>query len=343
MTTETTDNMDVATTRTAGLTRVLELAPVSALLSALALSDERAHHWLMRARCYLALGSIARARAAYEAASTRGVDVCVELQQLETLVATWLDHPSRLASLFPSLTRCTSPCGLCDLESIVRYDGTYAAERDVQVAWTIFRSSAPFRSSSKPPRAIVVFFHGNAETVDDLQSRAALFHEQQMVLMIVEYRGYGRSSQTPPLLSTLLSDAEPLLLGSALEDAMTAAHLPASLPLVLYGRSLGSHIAIHLAAMARCARCTVCALILEAGIASVRHWTCDSTNAPPEGQPRLPAGIAIGILENCAKLQETTTPLLVIHGDSDIVVPAYQVSLDTQHYLSAPSPHGPLR
>ena len=50
------------------------------------------------------------------------------------------------------------------------------------------------------------------------------------------------------------------------------------LPALLFGRSIGSHVAIHLAALGASSRAArrdpFAALLIESGVASVRHWTC---------------------------------------------------------------------
>eukprot|EP00966_Prymnesium_polylepis_P204568 4739260-Prymnesium_polylepis.1 len=176
--------------------------PVAALVLALALGDDDPHSWLLRARCHLAMGSVAPARHAYASARRRGLrDAEEEARMLEALVAGWFDHPARLAILFPMpvARRAATLAG--------RHDGDYSAAAGVSVAWTIF-------STSSAARGAVVYFHGNGETADDLQLLAPSFDVLGVVLMVVEYRGYGRSPQaSPPLLSTLLTDAEPLVLG----------------------------------------------------------------------------------------------------------------------------------
>ena len=153
--------------------------------------------------------------------------------------------------------------------------------------------------------------------------------------MVVEYRGYGRSPPATPLLSTLLTDAEPFVLGTVLGDALRLASLPPDLPPLLFGRSIGGHVAVHLATLGASraapphARGAFRALILDSAVASVRHWTAMvPEDAPTEGRPPMPAGLhTAGLLENREKLRATATPLLVLHGEEDAIVPPFQAEL----------------
>ena len=75
---------------------------------------------LDEARAHLTLGSIAKSRDAY-----RRAGATAELQLLDTLVANWFDHPTRLAFLFPMPMRCTQcPCKRRELDGGARVDGS---------------------------------------------------------------------------------------------------------------------------------------------------------------------------------------------------------------------------
>ena len=92
------------------------------------------------------------------------------------------------------------------------------------------------------PRAQLIYFYGNGETVtDSLRRMMWLARLGHMNVMCVDYRGYG------------FSDGEPSIQGM-LEDALlvydhAAANRPdANLPILVFGRSLGTAAAHHVAA-----------------------------------------------------------------------------------------------
>ena len=75
-------------------------------------------------------------------------------------------------------------------------------------------------------RGVILYFHGNGEVADDYVDLAPQFHWLGFHLMIVDYRGYGWSSPSTPLMSHLLSDVEPLLLNNAFDSALDKAGVP---------------------------------------------------------------------------------------------------------------------
>ena len=152
--------------------------------------------------------------------------------------------------------------------------------------------------------------------------------------MVPDYRGYGWSGGEP-CLSSLLADAEPLLDSHTLGAAMQWAGVePEARPVVLFGRSLGSNVATHLAAIAP--RGCFAGLILESGIASASAMLSRGAagalslaaagSAGPATAPLAPGGGGrIGILENELKMREArraAEPLPPLPLSSFCVCPA---------------------
>ena len=80
--------------------------------------------------------------------------------------------------------------------------------------------------------------------------------------------------------------------------------------LVLFGRSLGAAVAVEMAA-----RVQSLALILETPFASIRQLARDKL-------PFLPIGPLLKTRYDVAKkIRQISSPLLVLHGDCDEVVP----------------------
>ena len=99
------------------------------------------------------------------------------------------------------------------------------------------------RIRKSAPRPVIVHFHGNAETVADMDGLVALYRGAGCSVLAVDFRGYGWSTGTPSLV-TLTSDAAALM--NHLPRILRDAGLQGA-PCLLAGRSLGSACAIELA------------------------------------------------------------------------------------------------
>lgn len=299
------------------------------------------------ARACLALGSVTLCRQAYHnaaaaaAAATRPEQqsaIDIEQQQLETLIANWIDHPMRLQNLFFRTPRHRTPPSL---PGVSRVDVSVTTN---QLAVSIFCTSSSTSTGEPPPpppRALVYYFHGNGECADDLAQLSPRFHALGLALAVVEMRGYGRRCDETPSLSMLLSDAEHLLSDEARESIFAAAgDLPRTTPILCFGRSIGSHPAVHACAMSvALGRPTWCAgLVLDSAVASVRHWQAEVPNddgGDAAGRPPVPGGMrTVGILENRAKISALAAarlPMLILHGTADQLVPPFQAICLHQH------------
>ena len=158
-----------------------------------------------------------------------------------------------------------------------------------------------FPTSVLPRRGVVLYFHGNR---DNLQRWGAMHQDFTQLgydFFVPDYRGYGKSS----------GDHEE---ARYLEDAELAYHwLRRAYPpedIVLYGRSLGSAMASHLAA-----RVPARMLILETPFDNIRGLLASYVRRQePPFEP-------VFTFPNDENLQRTALPLLIFHGTRDRVVP----------------------
>lgn len=111
----------------------------------------------------------------------------------------------------------------------------------------------PFAGKAK---GTVLFFHGNAGTLDQWGYTYTLLHEAGYHLLIYDYRGYGKSTGYRTQ-ERLYQDAE------AVYDWLRQRETPERI--VLYGRSMGSTFACRVAASRSCRL-----LILETPFSSMR-------------------------------------------------------------------------
>lgn len=151
-------------------------------------------------------------------------------------------------------------------------------------------------------RRTIVHFHTNRETVESISAYAHALRAHGLGVVLVEYRGYGRSPGSPTEPG-LYADAEAVL------DALAARGWGPD-RIVLSGASLGSGVAAEMARRGRGAR-----LVLVSPYTSIPAVVEDAA-------PIVPARFFIDDrFETLAKASAITVPTLIIHGDADEIVP----------------------
>ncbi|MCF8200323.1 MAG: alpha/beta hydrolase [Sulfuritalea sp.] len=150
---------------------------------------------------------------------------------------------------------------------------------------------------------LVLFFHGNAGNIAHRLDYLNMFHSLGLATLIIDYRGYGRSSGSPSEEGTYL-DAE-----AAWRHATKVLDFPAN-RIVLFGESLGGGVAAQLATQHRPA-----ALVLASTFSSVPDMGA-------ELYPLLPVRLLARIRYNTLdRLTQVDCPLLVIHSRNDDIIP----------------------
>jgi pimeloyl-ACP methyl ester carboxylesterase len=166
----------------------------------------------------------------------------------------------------------------------------------------------------------ILFFHGNGEIVSDYDAIGPFYTKFGMNFLVADYRGYGRSTGTPTV-STMLHDSHRVF--EAVKNWLgTAEHTG---PLLVMGRSLGSAVALELAAnhMAE-----IAGLIIESGFATTLPLLM-----------KLGVDVSgLGITEedgfrNVRKISSVNKPTLLIHGQYDEIIPVNSAAI-----LQAQSP-----
>ena len=156
-----------------------------------------------------------------------------------------------------------------------------------------------------PPRdcrPVIVYFHGNGGHIEYRRDRLLSFAQSGYGVLMVEYRGYGGNPGTPSE-SGLLADAAAALdfLGSSGVETDR---------LVLYGESLGSGVAVRLAAQHQ-----IAALILEAPFTSI-------ADVAQFHYPFVPASVLVrDRFDSLSRIAAVRAPILILHGERDRVVP----------------------
>ena len=149
----------------------------------------------------------------------------------------------------------------------------------------------------------VVFFHGNAGNISHRLDTLAILAGLGLNVLMVDYRGYGRSTGTPSEQGTYKDAA-------AAWRYLTTERNIAPNQIVVMGRSLGGSVAIELASTVE-AR----ALIIESSFTSV-------PDLASEIYPWLPVRWLARIhYPNEARIASVQSPVLIVHSPTDEVVP----------------------
>jgi fermentation-respiration switch protein FrsA (DUF1100 family) len=162
----------------------------------------------------------------------------------------------------------------------------------------------------KPPapgKRLIVFFHGNAGHIGHRGFKARALIDLGHGMLLVSWRGFG-GNQGSPSEEGLLADARAAL-------TFASAQGIARRHVVLYGESLGSGMAVQLAAEQAEAGAPVGAVVLEApytSIAEVAQYHYFYVPARYMVADRYDSAARIGAIG---------APLLVIHGERDRTVP----------------------
>lgn len=91
----------------------------------------------------------------------------------------------------------------------------------------------------QPAKGLVIYFHGNADNLQRWGQYAVDFTQLGYEVLMIDYRGYGKSSGRPS--ERALYDDAALIWNWANEKSEHE-------KMVIYGRSLGTAVAVHLAA-----------------------------------------------------------------------------------------------
>jgi fermentation-respiration switch protein FrsA (DUF1100 family) len=153
----------------------------------------------------------------------------------------------------------------------------------------------------KDQKPVILYFHGNSGALRDRVERFKELIGDGIGLVALEYRGYGGNPGSPTERG-LIADAEAAY-------GFAAAHYPLQ-EIVLWGETLGSGIAVALAAEKPVGR-----VILEApftsaaALAALHYWY-------------LPVRLLMkDQFRSDARIGKVTAPLLILHGFHDQVVP----------------------
>jgi uncharacterized protein len=153
----------------------------------------------------------------------------------------------------------------------------------------------------------LLYFHGNGSNLGDLTQIAAIFHQLEVSVLLIDYRGYGKSSPVFPNEARVYQDAE------AAWQYLTQKQKIKPQQIFIYGHSLGGAIAIELASK----HPDIAGLITEGTFTSVKEM---ASLLP--GLKMLPLSwLVTQRFDSITKIKSLETPILILHGAGDRTIP----------------------
>lgn len=149
---------------------------------------------------------------------------------------------------------------------------------------------------------MVLWFHGNMGNIADRVDNAKRLFERELSLFMVDYRGYGKSEGRPSEKG-INEDGQ-----AAYDYLLSRGVAPENL--IVFGRSLGSTVAIYLAGRNKCA-----GVILESAFTNMADMAKQHFPIIPGTggfKLKFPSIDRIGSIDE---------PILFIHGNEDEIVP----------------------
>ena len=206
-----------------------------------------------------------------------------------------LDRPEVLRVLFHPRKDQGNPYSTPDIRII-----------SVEVAPEVEIGGRLYSAGSSSP--LIIFFHGNGEIAADYDDIAQFYRQIGVTLLVWDYRGYGLSTGIPTA-SCLLEDAGILIYKT--EEICRENNLD---PVRIYimGRSLGSAAAIEVVSHSHK---DFSGLIIESGFSDT-FLLLSRLGVKIESAEENLNGFG-----NLIKVAEVEIPTLVIHGESDVLIP----------------------
>ncbi|HNH35586.1 MAG TPA: alpha/beta fold hydrolase [Rhodocyclaceae bacterium] len=154
------------------------------------------------------------------------------------------------------------------------------------------------------PKGLVFYLHGNGGNLAGWFANADFYRDLGYDLFMVDYRGYGKSTGRIESEEQLMADVR------AAWVAVSGNYQGRRI--VVFGRSLGTALAARLAAEVR------------PDLTVLASPYCSMADLARHHYPWVPTALLRYPLSTCEAASRMTTPLLLLHGDRDAVIPASQ-------------------
>jgi uncharacterized protein len=170
------------------------------------------------------------------------------------------------------------------------------------VGWYLAAKGGEGRRGAATSSAALLWFYGNGETIAAIWPIIRDFQPPNAALLVLDYPGYGASGGKA-------SEAGMYEAADLAYEAILARPETDPRRVYVYGRSLGTAAATHLAATRE-----VAGLILESPYTSAKGMAARHYRIVPTALVRLG-------LDNIGRMPRIHCPTLIFHGTADMIVP----------------------
>jgi uncharacterized protein len=175
--------------------------------------------------------------------------------------------------------------------------------------------------AKQPSAKVLLYLHGNGMNIGANIAHANRFYQTGFSVLLIDYRGYGRSDGVFPNEKSVYQDAT-----AAWNYLVQQQKIPPS-QIFLYGHSLGGAIAVDLAVR----HPDTAGLIVESSFTSIQD-----TVSYRKGFEIFPVDLILTQrFESIKKLPQLKMPVLFLHGTADSTVPSF---MSQKLYDAAPEP-----
>ena len=159
-----------------------------------------------------------------------------------------------------------------------------------------------WHAKAAPGQPTILYFHGNAGNLASRAERIRRYISRGYGVLFMSYRGYSGSTGRPSERNNV-ADAQ-LAYNALIADGLAPEEI------IVYGESLGSGVAVQLAASNE-----IAGLVLDAPYTTI-------VDVAALEYPYLPVRpFVFDRYETVRYLPRVTAPLLVLHGEADRVIP----------------------
>ena len=167
----------------------------------------------------------------------------------------------------------------------------------------------------------LLYLHGNGSNNGDLSEIAAIFYQLKLSVLLIDYRGYGKSSGVFPNETRVYEDAE------AAWQYLTQTLQIEPQEIFVYGHSLGGAIAIELATK----HPEMAGLITEGTFTSIK----DMAGLSKVFKMFPLDWLVTQRFDSLTKIESLQTPWLILHGTADKIIPSFMAE---KLFAAAPEP-----
>jgi alpha-beta hydrolase superfamily lysophospholipase len=156
---------------------------------------------------------------------------------------------------------------------------------------------------AKGGKKLIVFFHGNGEVMGSMSDVAGEMLRDGFSVLMAEYPGYGYAAEFKASEQNIYEDAAALL------KLMREKYGHSAADTILWGFSLGSAVAVEMAAQKQGERVILMAPFTSAGDTAAHHLFFGAR------------WLIVDDFKSAAKAPAIHYPVLIVHGERDSVIP----------------------